>query len=70
MRGIAIILTMLIFSACQQKNMEQEIISTYAFRLKPGEDLKEGIEKIVKENSIRKSGSVLLVLFRCMGIGY
>ena len=52
MRGIAIILTMLIFSACQQKNMEQEIISTYAFRLKPGEDLKEGIEKIVKENSI------------------
>jgi len=52
MKGVIIILTMLMFSACQQKNMEQEIISTYAFRLKPGEDLKEGIEKIVKEKNI------------------
>ncbi|MBC7874143.1 MAG: DNA-binding protein [Ferruginibacter sp.] len=28
-------------------------MTTYAFRLKPGEDLKEGIEKLVKEKSIK-----------------
>lgn len=33
--------------------MKSENISTYAFRLKPGEDLKEGIEKIVKEKNIK-----------------
>ncbi len=52
MRCIGIILTVLILSACQTKNMKQPLISTYAFRLKPGEDLKEGIEKVVKENNI------------------
>lgn len=49
MRRAVFFLTILFFSACQQRNMEQEIISTYAFRLKPGEDLKEGIEKMVRE---------------------
>jgi predicted DNA-binding protein with PD1-like motif len=42
-----------ILSACQTKNMKQEIISTYAFRLKPGEDVKEGIERTVKEKNIK-----------------
>ncbi|MBK9463413.1 MAG: DNA-binding protein [Chitinophagaceae bacterium] len=28
-------------------------MSTHAIRLKPGEDLKSGIEKVVKENNIR-----------------
>lgn len=42
-----------ILSACQTKNMKQETISTYAFRLKPGEDLKESIERTVKEKNIK-----------------
>lgn len=33
--------------------MSQERISTFAFRLKPGEDLKEGIEKVVTEKNIK-----------------
>jgi uncharacterized protein len=33
--------------------MEKEIISTYAFRLRPGDDLKNGIEKLVKEKNIQ-----------------
>lgn len=33
--------------------MKEETVSTYAFRLKPGEDLKEGIEKQVKENQVK-----------------
>ncbi|MEO7983972.1 MAG: PPC domain-containing DNA-binding protein [Bacteroidota bacterium] len=52
MRIITIILTTLIFSACQSKNMKKEISSTYAFRLKPGEDLIEAIEKITTEKAI------------------
>jgi predicted DNA-binding protein with PD1-like motif len=42
-----------ILSACQTKNMNQETISTYAFRLKPGEDLKESIQKTVKDKKIK-----------------
>lgn len=45
--------SLLFLAACQskkQKNMHQPVI---AFRLKPGEDLKEGIEKVVKANDIR-----------------
>ena len=52
MKFIALTLTILIFIACQPKSMKPENISTYAFRLKPGEDLKEGIEKVVKERKI------------------
>lgn len=33
--------------------MKPPFISTHAIRLKPGEDLKSGIEKVVKENNIR-----------------
>jgi hypothetical protein len=32
--------------------MQQPVLSTYAFRLKPGEDLRSGIEKIVKDKNI------------------
>lgn len=53
MRFVAIVLTTLIFSACQNSKMKQENISTHAFRLKPGEDLKEGIEKHIKEKNIK-----------------
>lgn len=53
MKFAAVILTTLIFSACQSGNMKKENIYSHAFRLKPGEDLKEGIEKKVKENNIK-----------------
>jgi uncharacterized protein len=46
-------LTFLVLTGCKTKSMEQSTISTYAFRLKPGEDLKMGIEKIVKEKGIK-----------------
>lgn len=52
MKWMSFILTILIQSGCQPINMNQENISTYAFRLKPGEDLKQGIEKIVTEKKI------------------
>ncbi len=45
-------LTITALTACQTTAMKKETVSTYAFRLKPGEDLKEGIEKQVKENQI------------------
>ena len=51
MKFLTIILTTLIFSACQSKDMKDA--TTYAFRLKPGEDLKEGIEKVIKEKDIK-----------------
>ena len=47
------IVSLLFLAACQpakEKTMHQPV---YAFRLKPGEDMKEGIEKLVKENNIR-----------------
>jgi uncharacterized protein len=46
-------LTILSLSACQSKKMQTETITTYAFRLKPGEDLKEGVEKQVKLHNIK-----------------
>lgn len=45
-------LTIGVFAACQTTAMKNDTVSTYAFRLKPGEDLKEGIEKEVKANNI------------------
>lgn len=45
-------LTILFLLACQHTIMNKEANRIYAFRLKPGEDLKEGIEKFVKENNI------------------
>lgn len=53
MKVLILILTSLLFLTCQSSNMSQEQISTFAFRLKPGEDLKEGIEKIVTEKNIK-----------------
>ncbi len=53
MRIVLIILTIILFSACKTKTMTPEKISTAAFRLKPGEDLRAGIEKIVRENEIK-----------------
>jgi len=52
MRIVVLFLTITFFSACTTKPMTPETISTAAFRLKPGEDLKAGIEKIVKEKAI------------------
>lgn len=53
MKFLIITLTTIIFSVWQSSNMKQEKITTYAFRLKPGDDLKAGIEKLIKENNIR-----------------
>lgn len=47
----------LIFTLCactnDNKTMKPKSESTLAFRLKPGEDLKTGIDKVVKENNIQ-----------------
>lgn len=53
MKSLVIILTSLFFTACQSSNMDQERVSTFAFRLKPGEDLKAGIERVVATNNIK-----------------
>ena len=53
MRIVLFLLTIILFSACKSKTMTSEKISTAAFRLKPGEDLRAGIEKIVREKDIR-----------------
>lgn len=53
MRLVTLVLTTLIFSACQSNTMDREKISSHAFRLKPGDDLKEGIEKHIKEKNIK-----------------
>lgn len=53
MRWIAMIITGMILTACQTKTMKQESVAVYPFRLKPGEDLKAGIEKVVKEKGIK-----------------
>ena len=46
-------LTFFILSGCKTKSMNETTTATYAFRLKPGEDLKAGIEKIVQEKNIK-----------------
>ena len=53
MRIVLFLLTIILFSACKSKTMTSEKISTAAFRLKPGEDLRAGIEKIVRGKDIR-----------------
>lgn len=45
-------LTIILFTACNNNKVEKSTNAIVAFRLKPGEDLKEGIEKVVKENNI------------------
>ena len=39
-------------TACKSNNSTKENNMNYVFRLKPGEDLQAGIEKIVKSNAI------------------
>lgn len=50
MKWLYFFLLVAVFSACQNRKMNNTDV--FAFRLKPGEDLKEGIEKVVKENNI------------------
>jgi predicted DNA-binding protein with PD1-like motif len=53
MRIVAIIfLSVFLLSACKQTNMTNHE-RVVAFRLKPGEDLQIGIEKVVKQNDIK-----------------
>lgn len=52
MRIVVFLLTIVLFSACKTKTMTSETLHIAAFRLKPGEDLREGIEKMVKQQSI------------------
>lgn len=52
MRIVLLLLIINIFTACKTKPMTNETIKSVAFRLKPGEDLRSGIEKIVKEKQI------------------
>ena len=52
MKLLAIVLTTFVLTACQTTTMKQENTTVHAFRLKPGDDLKEGMEKIVKEKGI------------------
>jgi predicted DNA-binding protein with PD1-like motif len=53
MRIVVFLLTIALFSACKNKPMTNDTTHIAAFRLKPGEDLREGIEKVVKQKSIR-----------------
>lgn len=45
-------LTIILFTACNNNKVNKSENTIVAFRLKPGEDLKGGIEKVVKENNI------------------
>jgi uncharacterized protein len=53
MRRIVIACFTLLLTACQTTTMKHSTISSYAFRLRPGEDLKKGIEKWVREKNIQ-----------------
>ncbi len=52
MKFVVLLLTIVLFISCKSTSVPDEKLHTYAFRLKPGEDLKTGIEKAVKENNI------------------
>ncbi len=49
---LLVCLTIILFLACNYSKVDKKENTIVAFRLKPGEDLKEGIEKVVKENNI------------------
>lgn len=49
---LMVCLTIILFLACNYSKVDKKESTIVAFRLKPGEDLKEGIEKVVKENNI------------------
>lgn len=52
MRFVLISLIFVFFASCKSTPMTPSAVNVFAFRLKPGEDLKAGIEKVVKENNI------------------
>jgi len=47
-----LLITFIVLAACKNNSIMKENSISYAFRLKPGEDLKAGIEKIVKADNI------------------
>ena len=46
------VITLLSFG-CKPKNNDQEKVQSFAFRLKPGEDLQKGIASFCNENNIK-----------------
>lgn len=52
MRFVLISLIFILFASCKSTPMAPSKDQVFAFRLKPGEDLKAGIEKVVVENKI------------------
>jgi predicted DNA-binding protein with PD1-like motif len=52
MKLVYIILASLLLFSCQQKTAMDKL-TTHAFRLKPGEDLKTGIQNLVTEKQIK-----------------
>lgn len=52
MKPVYIILVSLIFISCQQKTAMTNV-TAHAIRLKPGEDLKSGIQKLVNDKQIK-----------------
>lgn len=53
MRYLIYIILLTSLAACKTKTMDKNQTTVYAFRLKPGDDLKAGIEQVVKERQIR-----------------
>lgn len=53
MRIYLYIIVLAVLAGCKTKTMENNQVAVYAFRLKPGDDLKAGIEQVVKERQIR-----------------
>lgn len=53
MRYLIYIILLTSLTACKTKTMDKNQTTVYAFRLKPGDDLKAGIEQVVKERQIR-----------------
>jgi uncharacterized protein len=53
-----LVASLFFFSFCNTKMKHQEKLTTIAFRLKPNEDLKQGIEKVIKDNNV-KAGFVI-----------
>jgi uncharacterized protein len=51
LRSVWILLTILLFLSCKNNNTHMSV-QTHAFRLKPGEDLKQAITKIVEQRKI------------------
>lgn len=53
MRYLIYIILLTSLAACKTKTMDKNQTTVYASRLKPGDDLKAGIEQVVKERQIR-----------------